>query len=334
MAPVLFSIVIPTYNRAHTVGRAIRSCLLQTCQDFEIIVVDDAKSTDDIRAALAPYDDPRIRLETGCVGLAATARNRGIQLARGKYVALLDSDDEFLPRKLEVNLQHLQAAPSSQVFYSQTYVDRGVGKLWVKPSRGILPDEDIWHYLFKVKGWIHTSTVALDAQLAKSTPYREDLKFGDDTQFAVDLWLKGARFTMIETPLAMYEDTAASAPTRLSQTPVFVDGGAEEHRIYMSWVESQRQYMDEATYRAAYAFFFSRLIAKKAPLAALRSIIAAYQAGALSGRKSLGQIVQTFAPDTYRWLADSMVRLRGMAPPPDVLALRQAALPRPNDRAA
>lgn len=325
MKPVLFSIVIPTYNRAHTVGRAIHSCLMQTCQDFEIIVVDDVKSTDDIRAALAEFDDPRIRLETGCVGTAATARNRGIALARGQYIALLDSDDEFLPHKLEVNLRYLKSAPSTQVFYSRTYVDRGVGRLWTKPTRGIMPGEDIWQYQFGIKGWIHTSTVVLDAALAKATPYREDLKFGDDVQFAVDLWLKGARFTMIEEPLAMYEDTAASAPTRLSQTPVFEDGEAKEHKAYMDWIDSQRQYMDEATYRAAYAFVFSRLVAKKAPMTALKSIRAAHRSGALSSGKALGQVVQTFAPGTYRRLADTVVQLRGIPPPPAVLALRRPA---------
>lgn len=324
MSSVLFSIVIPTYNRAHTVPRAIRSCLLQTCQDFEIIVVDDAKSTDDIEAAVGQFAEPRIRLVTGCRGTAASARNKGIELAQGRYIALLDSDDEFLPTKLEVCRQHLEAAPANRIFYSQTYVDRGVGKLWIKPTRGIRPDEDIWDYLFLAKGWMHTSTVVLGAALAKCTPYREDLKFGDDTQFAIDLWLKGARFTMIDEPLAMYEDTAASAPTRLSQTPVFVPGDAKEHQVYMGWVESQRRYMSEQTYRAAYAFFFSRLIAKQQPMAALRSIGAAYRAGALSGRKAIGQVIQTFAPRLYRRLADQLVRWRGIEPPAAVRALRDA----------
>ena len=74
------------------------------------------------------------------------------------------------------------------------------------------PQNDVPAAQLVLQGQLGVAVAALHAQLAKSTPYREDLKFGDDTQFAVDLWLKGARFTMIETPLAMYEDTAASAP--------------------------------------------------------------------------------------------------------------------------
>ncbi len=56
----LFSIVIPTYNRAHTVGNAIASCLAQTITDFEIVVVDDDKSTDDIASALCAHSPARI----------------------------------------------------------------------------------------------------------------------------------------------------------------------------------------------------------------------------------------------------------------------------------
>lgn len=326
MSSPLFSIVIPTYNRAHSVTRAIRSCQLQTCQDFEIVIVDDAKSTDDIETAVGAFDDQRIRLETGCEGTAATARNRGIALAQGRYIALLDSDDEFLPRKLEVSHECLKTAPTNQVFFSQSYVDRGVGKLWLKPSRGIRADESIWDYIFLAKGWIHTSTVVLDAALAKSTPYCEDLKFGDDAQFAVDLWQKGARFTMIEEPLALYEDSTESAPTRLSQTPVFVAGDADEHKIYMDWVESQRPYMSEQTYRAAYAYFFSRLIARESSTAALRSIAAAYRDGALSATGAGRQIVQTFAPHLYRRIANLVVMCRGIDPPESLRRLREATM--------
>ncbi len=94
------SVVIPTYNRAHTLGRAIGSVLCQVFQDFEIIVVDDG-STDGTRAIVNGFGDRRIRYahherNRG----AAAARNTGIKLARGEFLAFLDSDDEWLPHKL------------------------------------------------------------------------------------------------------------------------------------------------------------------------------------------------------------------------------------------
>jgi len=100
------SVIIPTYNRAHLVGRAIRSVLNQTYQDFEIIVVDDG-STDNTEEVVKSFNDPRIRYirhEKNRGGSAA--RNTGIRVARGEYIAFLDSDDEWLPmhisRKLAV----------------------------------------------------------------------------------------------------------------------------------------------------------------------------------------------------------------------------------------
>src|SRR5690606_5043295 len=95
-----FTVVIPAYNRAHLIEETVRSVLGQTCQDFEIIVVDDG-STDDIGSALALIGDSRIRLIRQHNSGANAARNRGIDIARGPFVAFLDSDDRFLPSHLE-----------------------------------------------------------------------------------------------------------------------------------------------------------------------------------------------------------------------------------------
>ena len=97
----LFSVVIPTFNRARIVGRAIRSVLAQTVDDFEIVVVDDC-STDDTREVVARIVDPRIRLLPLAQNRgAAGARNAGIAAARGQWISLLDSDDEYAPVFLE-----------------------------------------------------------------------------------------------------------------------------------------------------------------------------------------------------------------------------------------
>jgi len=97
------SVVIPTYNRAHLIGRAIQSILNQSYQDFEIIVVDDG-STDDTEGVIKEFQkrDERVRYirhEKNKGGSAA--RNSGIKSVRGDYVALLDDDDEWLPEKIE-----------------------------------------------------------------------------------------------------------------------------------------------------------------------------------------------------------------------------------------
>lgn len=101
------SVVIPTFNRADILPRAIDSVLAQTESDFELLVVDDG-STDDTQAVLDAYDDPRLRVEAhGTNRGGNVARNTGIEHARGTYVAFLDSDDEWLPTKLELQLAAL-----------------------------------------------------------------------------------------------------------------------------------------------------------------------------------------------------------------------------------
>ncbi|AAL80893.1 glycosyl transferase [Pyrococcus furiosus DSM 3638] len=99
------SVIIPTHNRAKLLKRAIISVLNQTFEDFEIIVVDDA-SSDNTPNIIESIKDSRIRyirLEKNSG--APTARNIGIKKARGKFIALLDDDDEWLPRKLEVQVK-------------------------------------------------------------------------------------------------------------------------------------------------------------------------------------------------------------------------------------
>jgi glycosyltransferase involved in cell wall biosynthesis len=103
--PPTVTVVIPVFNRPAAVRRAIASVLAQTCRDLEIIVVDDG-STDASAAAVAAIADPRIRLirhERNRGGSAA--RNTGIKAGTAPYVAFLDSDDEWLPTKVERQLE-------------------------------------------------------------------------------------------------------------------------------------------------------------------------------------------------------------------------------------
>lgn len=105
---VRVSVVIPTYNRADVVGRAVDSALSQTLTDMEVLVIDDG-STDDTRARIGRRDDDRLEYvahERNRGGSAA--RNTGIDSARGEYVAFLDSDDEWHPTKLERQVDLLE----------------------------------------------------------------------------------------------------------------------------------------------------------------------------------------------------------------------------------
>ncbi len=102
MTPMV-SVVIPTFNRGALVVRAIESVLRQTYTAYEIIIIDDG-STDDTPSIIAPYFD-RIRYHRQDNRGSSAARNAGIAMAAGEWIALLDSDDIWLPRKLETQME-------------------------------------------------------------------------------------------------------------------------------------------------------------------------------------------------------------------------------------
>src|ERR1043166_1854397 len=110
----LVSVVLPTYNRAHTLARAVRSVLAQSHRHLEIVVVDDG-STDATVALVQKLalEDPRVRLVQQANRGPAAARNTGVRQARGEFVAFQDSDDEWLVEKLERQLAALERSPGS-----------------------------------------------------------------------------------------------------------------------------------------------------------------------------------------------------------------------------
>ena len=94
------SVVVTAYNSADTIGRAIGSVIVQTVDDLEIVVVDDA-STDETASVVEALENPKIRLVRNAVNRGiGGAKNVGVLSTRGRYVAFLDSDDEWLPNKL------------------------------------------------------------------------------------------------------------------------------------------------------------------------------------------------------------------------------------------
>ncbi|MDE5599042.1 MAG: glycosyltransferase family 2 protein [Lachnospiraceae bacterium] len=107
----MVSIIVPTYNREKEIGRAIHSILQQTYEQYEIIVVDDG-STDNTREVVEKIEDKRIRyIQLEQNQGAGHARNVGVQAARYDYIAFLDSDDEWFPNKLELQMRKMLSSP-------------------------------------------------------------------------------------------------------------------------------------------------------------------------------------------------------------------------------
>ncbi len=130
MNSVIVTIVIPTYNRANVLPRAVNSVLAQTFQDFEIIIVDDC-SKDNTVDVVRGFSDPRIKFiqhEQNKGGNAT--RNTGIKAAIGEFIAFLDSDDEWLPKKLEKQLPLFRNANVGLVYCGQKCFNEHTGQIF------------------------------------------------------------------------------------------------------------------------------------------------------------------------------------------------------------
>jgi glycosyltransferase involved in cell wall biosynthesis len=110
MGKPLVSVIIPTYNRAYILGRAIQSVLNQTYDNWELIIVDDG-STDETKALVDKFTDKRIKCLAKKNEGPSKARNYGIAHANGKWVMYLDSDDELLPPCIEVMMEYADKNP-------------------------------------------------------------------------------------------------------------------------------------------------------------------------------------------------------------------------------
>lgn len=115
------SIIIPLYNKEEYISRAVDSVLSQSYQDFELIVIDDG-STDEGPAIVNAYNNPRITLVSQPNAGPGAARNHGIELAQGEYLAFLDADDEWLPSFLEESLALLEQYGHEIALVSSCYL--------------------------------------------------------------------------------------------------------------------------------------------------------------------------------------------------------------------
>jgi len=141
------SVIIPTYNRAHTLATALESVLAQSYPASQIIVVDDA-SDDDTAYVLSHYPGVDVVQLDHNQGVSA-ARNAGLEVANGEWIALLDSDDEWLPEKLAWQVAAAQREPDIRIFHTQEY--------WVRNGCRV----NAMNKHAKPDGWIYQDSLAL-----------------------------------------------------------------------------------------------------------------------------------------------------------------------------
>ena len=192
----LVSVIIPTFNREKVVGRAVNSVLNQSFRNFECIVVDDG-STDETESVLCGFAGKIKVLKTENRGVSA-ARNSGAKLATGKFIAFLDSDDEWKSQKLQKQLDFMQKSGLRISQTDETWVRNG--KFVNKSAKYIRPSGNIFFNCLEVCA-VTPSSVMMERELF--------FEYGGfDETFPVcedyDLWLRMSlkeNFGLIDEPL-------------------------------------------------------------------------------------------------------------------------------------
>ncbi len=182
----LVSVIIPSFNRAHTLERAVSSVLKQSFSDFECIIVDDG-STDDtsnIIHQLQAQDERVKSIVSENQGVSA-ARNLGFSISCGQWIALLDSDDEWLPRKLEAQLELSKKKPEVPLIHGE--------EIWIRNGKRVnqkFKHKKVGGYVFK--DCLPLCFISPSTALMKRSLYEEMKGFREDFVVCEDyeLWLR------------------------------------------------------------------------------------------------------------------------------------------------
>lgn len=207
------SVIIPTYNVAETIERAIASAQAQSFPPHEIIVIDDASKDDtrDIVRRLAA-DDPRIRLLESAVNAGPSrARNRGFEAATGTAVAILDGDDAWRPERLHrmvaaMEEHGVQFVADNLVLYD-IWADRE-GRLAYMAKEPVMAVDAPVYFANCVREKFQFSLLKplMDRRflMERGIRYRDDIRYGEDFFFYADMFVAGAKGVMLAEGYYVY----------------------------------------------------------------------------------------------------------------------------------
>lgn len=201
---IQFSVIIPLYNKAETIGRAIRSVLNQKYSDFELIVVDDG-STDHGADIVRGFHDPRIRLIQQENGGVSKARNTGIEAAKYDYLTFLDADDEYLSKFL-IEIEHLLKKFPRATFWGTAYYIRRESEFICSSTNNNTETEitDYFKISSKTSPLICSSSVCIRKEtLNLIGRFPEGICSGEDLITWARVASKG-NLGFSDTPLAIY----------------------------------------------------------------------------------------------------------------------------------
>jgi len=285
-AAVGVSVVIPTRGRPGLLAKAVASVLRQDFGSLEVIVVVDGEDAE-TRASLEMFSDTRLRVvELAARVGGAEARNAGVGAARGKWIAFLDDDDEWMPHKLSRQIVAARRGRAAWPVVSSRVMVRAGADEFVRPLRTYEPGSPVGEFLFCRKSLrdgpfaMQTSTLMMPRELMLAVPFRSGLRRHQDWDWVLRAErVLGVEFAVVDEPLVVYrtEDGRASV------------GRAQDWEFSMKWGREMRGHLSAK----AYSWFLaaecaSRAVKSGAGIAVYGEIARRF---VLDGRPSLGSAV-------------------------------------------
>ncbi len=202
------SVIVPTWNRADMIKKAVQSAINQTYPPLEILVCDDG-SIDNTEKIINSLNDPRVIWVKGShSGSPAITRNRGILKCKGEWIAFLDSDDEWLPKKLQKQIE-LAYKLGCKAICSNAYR--------LLPERGIVGTLLTWNKeIIMLDDLLNCNQVICSSVMIHRSLFEKTNGFPEDTKVIEDyaLWLRIAimsDFAFVNEPLVIYRDDAVNS---------------------------------------------------------------------------------------------------------------------------
>lgn len=208
----MFSIIIPLYNKESRIEITIKSVLAQTCQDFQIVVVDDG-STDNSIKVVNNILDSRLRIISQQNGGPSKARNAGIDNSSGEWILFLDADDELLPNALLIFLDLIQKYPNEKCFACNFYmVYRNRHKLYSLFYKEKVMKRPLWAWAFHSL-FPRTGAFVIHRSVADKYRFRNNLRRYEDAEWLFRI-MDDYSFVRNPLPVMLYNLGSTEASKR------------------------------------------------------------------------------------------------------------------------